>query len=98
MTKKDINFIKLTKRVVRDEQIKANNQFRLNEYRRMESLALASMERETEHTIRCKEAAKMSPRERLMNYAATMDGTYIGVGCDWDLLTTLGKNQKFGGL
>lgn len=35
----------------------------------------------------------MSARERLMNYAATGDGTYLGVGCGWDLLTQCGRDR-----
>ena len=33
---------------------------------------------------------KMSPYERLLNYAHTMNGTYLGSGCNWDLVTRLG--------
>jgi hypothetical protein len=99
MTKKDINFIKLTRKVAKQKEQKDQCLRNYRERKRIEALALSkTIDQEILHTQRCKEAAKMSPRERLMNYAATMDGTYIGVGCDWDLLTKLGKNQMFGGL
>jgi len=94
MTKKDVNLIKHLKPIVkaRERQDRNNSRYPLpvcidtipdfDDYKRK----------------KCKEAAKMSPRERLMNYSATGDGTYIGAGCNWDLLTILGKNQRFGGL
>jgi hypothetical protein len=99
MTKKDINYVKHIKKIVKKEEHLAVNQHRWNEYQRMESLAQsAANERETQHTERCKEAAKMTPYARLVNYAGTGDATYLGSGCDWDIRTRLGYNQRLGGL
>lgn len=99
MTKKDINYIKHVRKIIKKEEHQAINQHRQNEYARMESLARsAANERETLHNERCKEAAKMTPYARLVNYAGTGDATYIGSGCNWDARTQMGYNQRLGGL
>jgi len=99
MTKKDINYVKHIKKIVKKEEHLAVNQHRLNEFNRMQSLAYtAACERETKHKERCKEAAKMTPYARLVNYAGTGDATYLGSGCNWDFRTQMGYNQRLGGL
>ena len=97
MSKKDLNYIKLTRKVVKDEQMKAVNQHRWNEMHRMASISVSeSGDRERLHKERCQEAAGMTNYERLVNYAGTRDATYLGEGCKWDVLEKLGLKKKRG--
>jgi cobalamin-dependent methionine synthase I len=99
MTKRDLNYIKVVKQVVKQEQIDVGYQRRRNEMHRIPSIIVAHEgDREKEHKERCQEAAKMTPYARLVYYAGTGDATYIGSGCNWDLRTQLGYNQRLGGL
>ena len=94
MSKKDLNYIKFVKPQVKETERKMKGESR----DRTVTQRLAELNdyhSEPEENKVCKEAAKMGARERLMNYAATGDGTYLGVGCKWDLLTQWGRD-KFG--
>jgi hypothetical protein len=97
MSKKDLNYIKFVKPQVREAerrmQGKGHNR---TVTQKLAELNVACHMEPKENEV-CKEAAKMGARERLMNYAATGDGTYLGVGCKWDLLTQWGRD-KFGRL
>ena len=99
MTKRDLNYIKVVKKVVKKEETLAGERHRWNNYTRLTSIAVAHEgDRKKEHKERCQEAAKMTPYARLVFYAGTGDATYIGTGCNWDLRTQLGYNQRLGGL
>jgi hypothetical protein len=99
VTKRDLNYTKVVKQVVKKEKILAGERHRWNEYTKLQSIIVAHEgDREKEHKERCQEAAKMTPYARLLNYAGTGDATYIGSGCNWDLRTQLGYNQRLGGL
>jgi hypothetical protein len=99
MTKRDLNYIKVVKQVVKKEQTSAGYHHRRNEMEIINRLAIShECDHEKEHKERCQEAAKMTPYARLVYYAGTGDATYLGTGCNWDLRTQLGYNQRLGGL
>jgi len=93
MTKKDINYIKFIKPQIKQKE---NEMKHSNLIQKPIAVILNNSLPSKTNPI-CKEAATMSARERLMNYAATGDGTYLGVGCEWDLLTQCGRD-RFGRL
>jgi hypothetical protein len=93
MSKKDINFIRHVKPQIKDKERQMKQQAKNN---RRPSITLRETEIPHNNSV-CKEAAKMGNRERLMNFFATMDGTYLGVGCKWDSLTQMGPD-RFGRL
>jgi hypothetical protein len=95
MAKKDLNYIKFIKPQIREKE-KQMRSTTLNN-RMMQRIAEINVyhpEHDPQKEV-CKAAAKMSSRERLINYAVTKDPTYLGVGCKWDLLTQWGRD-KFG--
>jgi len=93
MAKKDINYIKFIKPQIREKEKQLKGQVSINKMRRNEIIINTYTIPDTHHNEVCQEAAKMSSRERLMNYAATKDPTYLGVGCKWDLLTQWGRDK-----
>jgi|WetSurMetagenome_2_1015567.scaffolds.fasta_scaffold24883_6 hypothetical protein len=99
MTKKDINFIKHIKPIVkaRAAQDKENSWMSQSMAFRTK-LILEHDESKSRKEDTCKRAAKMSPYQRLLYYFGTGDATYIGSECDWDIATQMGYNQRRGGL
>jgi hypothetical protein len=95
MSKKDFNYIKFVKPQVREAERRMQGESK--SIKRQKLINLQTVYSEPKENEVCKEAAKMGARERLMNYAATGDSTYLGVGCKWDLLTQWGRD-KFGRL
>jgi len=93
MAKKDLNYIKFIKPQIREKekQLKGNITSKQLQHMGIE-INIYHPETDSQQEV-CKAAAKMGSRERLMNYAATKDPTYIGVGCKWDLLTQWGRDK-----
>jgi hypothetical protein len=96
MSKKDLNYIKFVKPQVREAERRMQGESNSIKRQKLIDLQTVHCPDPKENEV-CKSAAKMGARERLMNYAATGDGTYLGVGCKWDLLTQWGRD-KFGRL
>ena len=102
MAKKDINFIKHIKKDVKHQEVRdkgysiaaRNTEITLQQLHLADSIYESALESSRKET--CRLAAKMSPSERLMNYIATRDGTYLGTGCHWDMLTQMGLNRRGG--
>ncbi len=94
MAKRDINYIKFIKPQVKQKENEMKRNSRSLKYQKIMEINIIHQEEPYENKV-CKEAAKMSSRERLMNYAVTKDPTYLGVGCKWDMLTQMGRD-KFG--
>ncbi len=99
MAKRDLNYIKHVRPQVHKAERKIKSYKSLKPYReaeqRLRDLEIHRSQENENHKHVCKEAANMSVEERLMNYCHTLDGTYLGNGCEWDLLTKLGRD-KFG--
>ena len=94
MAKKDINYIKFIKpQVKQTERDMRYTQRDKIMHRINNDLNIKNTDVDNRHNEVCKDAAKMGNGERLMNYAATKDPTYLGVGCKWDLLTQWGRDQ-----
>jgi hypothetical protein len=93
MTKKDINYIKFIKPQIKQKE----NEMKHSNLIQKPIVVILNNSLPSKTNPICKESATMSARERLMNYAATGDGTYLGVGCEWDLLTQCGRD-RFGRL
>ena len=97
MSKKDLNYIKFVKPQIKEKEKQMKGEVSIKQMRSRDIIINTYTVPNDPHKEICKEAAKMGARERLMNYAATGDGTYLGVGCKWDLLTQWGRD-KFGRL
>jgi len=96
MTKRDLTYIKHIKPMIHEVECNMrNNKKNARMQRIREDLNMRKYTIDTKHKETCQLAVQMSPQERLMNYTATGDGVYLGVGCKWDLLTQLCRD-KFG--
>jgi hypothetical protein len=91
MAKKDINFIKHIKPQIKakERQDKASG-YDIKKERAIRAIEDKYFEETTRQKEICKRAAKMDPYERLLNFCHTLDGTYLGSGCNWDLVTRWG--------
>ena len=91
MVKRDFLYLKHTKNEI-NRKVREDKEQRLTQKRMAVQIQLEQKWRddECEHKRLCKEAAKMTPAERVRNYFATFKGEYVGSGCSWDLLTKLG--------
>lgn len=99
MTKRDINYIKYIKPHIKDGERKARDSKLNSRYQKLQREEFISQQHQTFEDNKqkeiCKLAATMSCEERLKHYFITMDGTYLGNGCNWSLLTKMGRD-KFG--
>lgn len=93
MAKKDLNYIKFIKPQIREKEKQMKGEVSIKKMRTKNIIINTYTVPDVQHNEVCKEAAKMSSSERLMNYAATKDATYLGVGCKWDLLTQWGRDK-----
>jgi transposase len=93
--KRDLNYIKHVKKEIKTKE-KEIHEGTLNQQRMkaFNEVILRANEAAYHHKKICKEAAEMEPGERLTNFAATGDGTYLGIGCNWDILTKRGLKAK----
>jgi hypothetical protein len=93
--KRDLNYIKHVKKEINTKE-KEIREGTLNQQRAkaFNEALLRANEAECNRRRICKEAATMDNRERLLNYSATGDGIYLGIGCNWDLLTKTGMRAK----
>jgi hypothetical protein len=93
MAKRDMNYIKFIKPQIKEKEKQMKGEISIKQMRKNEIIINTYTVPDTQHNEVCKEAAQMSSRERLMNYAATKDATYLGVGCKWDRLTQIGRDK-----
>jgi hypothetical protein len=94
MSNKDKNiYLKHLKSEIKAKEQRDKSSFKINRYMTTDR-SQYNNGYEQKHNEICKEASEMSAREQLMNYAVTGDPTYIGVGCNWDLLSRLGMKKK----
>ena len=95
MSKKDLNYIKHIKPQVHEAQKRMSGVKQYNkEVKRQEEITRRFADAECRHREVCQKAAKMDVGERLNMYNLTKDPTYIGVDCNWDRVTQLGKKIR----